>query len=239
MMESTLTQVQNEKQAEARKAFVAACWKDMPTGELLTLAESAGMTAEQADSLIREIEQAKADKAIAESLPERRKIAATAKATFEKVKAEKQPIIDEAEEAIEDAAFASEKATRTVYEGEAAVRRLLATHTEGAIPSDMLPSEIHSALRREAEESKRCELHDAWNRATQRVDAFRAEIEATEGAAKKMKVEGLAVIWSGEKALTLDSIGGRLKRLREGLAAAEKDLKTAKDAARAAGCDLP
>ena len=239
MTESTLTQAQADKQAKARAAFVAACWKGTPAADLLPLAESAGMNATQADTLAGEISKAREDKALADTLPGLRREATKARTDLEKVKAESEAAIAQLEDAIEAAAITADIAKRAVYAADDAAQRVRMLADRGDVPTDYLPREVMAIREREAAEREKNAIHRRWVEATNAVANIRGAINDAETTLENMKAGHIGAMCLGGVSHTPDSLKSCLVRYRKDLSSAGETLRQAAAAARSAGFEIP
>jgi hypothetical protein len=234
----TLTESRTEQQAQARMKFVELAWQDKPdTGELLRLAELAGMPTAQADQLLTRIEAAKADRQICETLPKLRQKRADLFKTFECVRTTQTPIIEEAQAKIQSAANAVNIAQSHIEKAEESLERIADMFHRGEIPESELPKEVQLLHQKEKAEAERVSIHKEWCNSKKHVEALKQRIDNARRGREQSLSDPHTMNFKGEN--PVKEAESAIERLTKDLAEAETALKKAAENARKAGFDIP
>jgi len=227
-----LTELETQNRKEARTNFVKATWRGEEPATLLPLASAAGLTAEEADRLVRRIRQGKEQVDSTNRLPGLRKDAAGAKARFDKIQSHASAEISRLESEMETAAIEADIALKAQQAAERDSRELLVLLDEGLLPPEETPREVlYLAERREAEQ-KCWQADSARTAARDERDRRLADVRDAEE-----RLASFPVTLNYDRAKS--EMKDRLKAAKKRLADAEDRLAKAEAAADAARKAIP
>ena len=185
-MTQTALEAQASRRVEYKNQLIEELWRGKPAAGLLSLAESAGMTAEQLDELDAKIATARADKILVDGLPKLRRKASEANAHYDTVHVNGKKEIDKIQKKIDAAYYEAEAAQRATYAPEDALRRLMCLADEGYVPADFMPNEVIRVRERAVSDDRYRKLHAIYTAANERRAAARRTVSAMEDILKTM-----------------------------------------------------
>lgn len=220
---TTVTQISNHKEQQARSAFIEGAWAGAPADRLAELATAAGLDPRAADAIIARIADASSDVAAAEDAIQRRRAASKAKADSDATAARTSAAIEKLEAEAETAAIESDTARRALRDAEAAAQRLLLMYDEGLLPTARLPKEVLALIERRAQESTANQAHVEMIAATNQRNRVRDDVEQMEFQLRNLPL-------SPDRKQQEARLKDELERARAALAAAETRLSDAERA---------
>jgi hypothetical protein len=222
-----LSELETQNRTEDRQSFVLAAWHGVEPAGLLSLAEGAGLTGEEADELVNRIGRAKEQVDQVNRLGRLRREADAAESHLDKVQARATAETERLQNQVEEASFAASVARKAVYAAEESSRQLLAMHDEGLLPLTVGPKEVFCLIQRRAaeENSHQCDVA--------RVAAFeeRNRCRAIAGNIQE-RLANLPITLTSPNDESI--LQDRLKEAKRQLADAESRLKKAEAVAAAA-----
>jgi len=227
-----LTELEAQNRKDARTNFVKAAWRGDEPAALLPLASAAGLTAEEADRLVRRICLGKEQIERTSRLPTLRKEAAGAKARFDKIQAHASAETSRLESEVDTAAFEADTVLKAQCAAENDARALLMLLDEGLLPPEHAPREVLYLVEKREAEQRSWQADSARTAAREERDRRLADERDAEERLANLPV---TVHYDRAKSEMKD----RLKVAKKRLADAEDRLAKAEAAADAARKAIP
>jgi len=227
-----LSELETRNQKTARSDFMAAVWQGQEAAKLLPLAKAAGLSGSEADSLIRQIDEAKQLIEHANLLPALRKGAATANARFDKTQSRAAKKIERLEAKVQAAWIDADDAKMAVRAAESSSRQLLFMYDTGLLPLDSLPADTHHLITHRKAESQFLQIDHTRVVALEARNHHRAVLGNLEDKLAKLP---LSVTIERDESL----LQKRIKEAKQNLKEAEVALAKAEAASEAARRAIP
>ncbi len=211
---TSLAQIAQNKQQQARAAFIDAAWAEDPLERLADLAREAGIEPAAADGIIARIAEARGDLKPTGEMPRLRRAAAKAKADAEAIRARVDAAVEKLEAEADAASSEANVLRRELNAAEMAAQRLLMVHDEGLLPMSRLPKEVVALVERREQERVAAEAHAA-------LVAAMNERARLRGVVERLQSEQRGLPASREQPRQAAAMQTALERAKADLASAE------------------